>query len=219
MVANGRLLRALGPTSTSPRAGCSSRAKRLAIVLCPKRGELRRGTAGRLHGVSSLGALLPYTPLHYLLFDAASPRRAPAWLDEPQELDLVMTSANPGGEPLVIGNAEAVRRLAGIADAFVVHDRDIAVRCDDSVVRAGLGTGRSSCGARAATPRSISMPRRPAGARHRRRKLKNTVCHSTRGCEAFLSPHVGDLGRHAASGGGRGAPGEHPRGAADGRGP
>ena len=84
--------------------------------------------------------MLPYTPLQWLLFfEASGARGGTAWMQEAQDLVLVMTSANPGGEPLVIGNDEAVRRLAGIADAFVVHDRDIATRCDDSVARVIAG--------------------------------------------------------------------------------
>ena len=106
--------------------------------------------------------MLPSTPLQYLLFHEAAGRPAgTSWLRGPQPLVLVMTSANPGGEPLVTDNGEAVRRLAGIADALLVHDRAIVTRCDDSVVRTnpdvragGLQFVRR---ARGYTPRAIKL--------------------------------------------------------------
>ena len=72
------------------------------------------------------------SPVHYLLFhdNAGRPAR-PHWFDVERDLALVVTSANPGGEPLLIDSAETMRRLAGIADAYLIHDRNIVVRCDD----------------------------------------------------------------------------------------
>ncbi len=77
-----------------------------------------------------IGVMLPYTPLHHVLLArfaaAAGPGRIAA---------LVMTSGNRRSEPICLGNREALRRLAGLADAFLLHDRDILIRNDDSVMR------------------------------------------------------------------------------------
>jgi hydrogenase maturation protein HypF len=163
------------------------------IVLLEKRPGCDEALAGIAGGVSALGAMLPVTPIQWLLFFAASGSSGGTdWLARPQELLLVMTSANPGGEPLVIGNDEAVRRLSGIADAFVVHDRDIAARCDDSLVRATAAGPAFVRRARGYTPRAIALPRAGPPVLATGAWLKNTAC-VTRGAEAFLSPHVGDL--------------------------
>jgi hydrogenase maturation protein HypF len=123
-----------------------------------------------------LGVMLPYTPLHYLLLaDVGRP--------------LVMTSGNRSDEPIAFEDDEAVRRLGGIADAFLSHDRPIHRRCEDSVVRVSFPLRRS----RGFAPRAIALPleaTRPlvaVGA-----ELKSTFC-VVRGAEAFLSPHLGDL--------------------------
>jgi len=122
-----------------------------------------------------LGVMLPYTPLHHLLAaDLARP--------------VVLTSGNVSDEPIAFDDAEARKRLDGIADAFLAHDRPIHRRCEDSVVRAAFPIRRSRGYAPASLPlaageRSIVA----AGA-----ELKSTFC-VTRAGEAFLSPHLGDL--------------------------
>ncbi|MBP8168657.1 MAG: carbamoyltransferase HypF [Azonexus sp.] len=202
------------------------------IVLCPKAGgELQERAANFAPGLSPslapgvapdltwLGVMLPSTPLHLLLWHEAAGRPAGSdWLNLPHDLLLVMTSANPHGEPLVIGNDEALERLSGIADAFLMHNRDIVVRCDDSVVRAGEAneTG-SETGCQTADKlrfhRDESRDLPPLSFIRRARGytpvpiplandgpvvlalggyLKNTIC-VMKGRQAFLSQHIGSL--------------------------
>ncbi|HVN35843.1 MAG TPA: carbamoyltransferase HypF [Casimicrobiaceae bacterium] len=167
------------------------------IVLLRKRGGVDDELRGVAPGLAWLGAMLPYTPLQYLLFNEAADRpTGTEWLGAPQDLVLVTTSANPGGEPLVTDNAEALRRLSGIADAWLVHNRAIVTRCDDSVLRAG--GDHASCGlqfvrrARGYTPRAIRLRRPGPSVVALGGYFKNTVC-VTRGDEAFVSQHIGDL--------------------------
>ena len=109
-------------------------------------------------GLAMLGVMLPYAPLHYLLFHEFAGRPSGLdWLERPIDLTLVCTSANPGGEPLVIDNTEAIRRLGGIADAFLMHDRDILVRCDDTVAQVRGGKLRFIRRARGQTPRAVQL--------------------------------------------------------------
>lgn len=191
MFANVASIEAFAQVDDSARALLQSRER--PIVLLDKRCVCDAALPGVAPGVSALGAMLPYTPLHHLLFLAASGAAGgTVWLESAQPLALVMTSANPGGEPLVTGNDEAVRRLAGIAEAFVVHDRDICARCDDSVVRATPKGPAFVRRARGFTPRAIRLPRAGPPVLACGAWLKNTVC-VTRGDEAFLSPHIGDL--------------------------
>jgi hydrogenase maturation protein HypF len=144
-------------------------------------------------GLAVLGVMLPYTPLHYLLFHEHAGRPAGTdWLERPMDLTLVCTSANPGGEPLVIANDEAHARLGGIADAFLLHDREILVRCDDTVAQVRGGRLRFIRRARGQTPRAVALGRGGPPVLALGAYLKNTVC-VTRGDEAFVSQHIGDL--------------------------
>jgi len=161
------------------------------VVLLKKAADSDLRLAGVAPGLAWLGVMLPYTPLQWLLFHEAAGRPAgTAWMDEPQPLALVMTSANPGGEPIVRDDDEAMRRLAGIADAFLTHDRAIVTRCDDSVLR--LPGPQFIRRARGFTPRAIKLASAGPSVLAVGGYLKNTVC-LTRDDEAFVSQHIGDL--------------------------
>ncbi|PKO57332.1 MAG: carbamoyltransferase HypF, partial [Betaproteobacteria bacterium HGW-Betaproteobacteria-19] len=169
------------------------------VVLCDKRDSVDAELCGVAPELAWVGLMLPYTPLHYLLFhDYAGRPAGTGWLSRAHDLALVCTSANPGGEPLVIGNREATRRLMGIADAYLMHDREIVVRCDDSVVRSLPAVRAGDSGtqfirrSRGYTPRALKLAGKGAPVLAFGGLLKNTLC-LTRGDEAFLSQHVGDL--------------------------
>lgn len=196
MLANVASVAPYAPVSATERALLESRER--PIVLLRTLADCDAALPGVAPGLLSLGVMQPTTPIHFLLFHEAASRPAgTAWLTEPQALALVMTSANPGGEPIVRDTQEARTRLTGIADAFLDHDRDIVARCDDSVIRA-LGTGwqfvRRS---RGYAPSAIRLPNEGPAVLAFGAHLKNTVC-LTRGDEAFLSPHVGDLDNAAS---------------------
>jgi hydrogenase maturation protein HypF len=127
-----------------------------------------------------LGIFLPYTPLHYLL------------LAEGAFKALVMTSGNLSEEPIAIDNREAVSRLSGLADYFLVHHRDILLRCDDSVVRVAGGGTRQLRRSRGFVPVPVFLKDDQPSVLAVGGELKNTIC-LTKGKHAFLSQHVGDL--------------------------
>jgi len=129
---------------------------------------------------SLVGVLLPYTPLHLLLMHEVG-------------RPLVMTSGNVSDEPLAYRNDEALERLGSIADVFLVHNRDIVTRCDDSLARVIAGRPVVLRRGRGYVPRPVTVAsefQRPVlacGA-----LLKNTFCVGT-GDAAYLGPHIGDL--------------------------
>ena len=147
--------------------------------------------------LSHLGVFLPYTPLHYLIFNAAagSPNGL-EWLKHEHNFTLLMTSANPGGEALVIDNLEAKKRLSDIADMIVDHDRAITSRCDDSVMYLINRTPHFIRRARGFVPQTIKLPHAIPSGLGVGGHLKNTIC-VTRGDEAFLSQHIGDMDNRA----------------------
>ncbi|MBI5006187.1 MAG: carbamoyltransferase HypF [Nitrosomonadales bacterium] len=163
------------------------------IVLLRKSAGCDAELAGIAPGLPGIGLMLPYTPLHYLLFHELLGRPAGTdWLRQAAPLALVMTSANPGGEPLVRDDDEARNSLFGLADAFLTHDRDILHRCDDSVMKWQGRTPTFIRRARGYTPRRIVLPYSGPSVLACGAWLKNTVC-LTRGNEAFVSQHIGDL--------------------------
>jgi hydrogenase maturation protein HypF len=130
-------------------------------------------------GTGTLGVMLPYAPLHHLLFDAGAP-----------EL-LVMTSGNLADEPICIDPAEAEQRLAGLADMFVHHDRPIHVACDDSVTRVVAGSPQPVRRSRGYAPMPLALPVAAPPMLAMGGELKTTLCVA-RGRTAWLSQHIGD---------------------------
>jgi hydrogenase maturation protein HypF len=149
------------------------------IILAPSRNEVAPSVAPRLR---ELGLMLPTTPLHHLLM-----------LDGPPAL--VMTSGNMSEEPIAIDDDDALVTLAPIADAFLLHNREIHTRADDSVGRVVRGKMQPVRRGRGWAPAPIALSIEAkdgpsvlaVGA-----EVKNAVC-LTRGDEAFLSQHIGDL--------------------------
>jgi len=161
-----------------------------------------------------LGVMLPYTPLHHLLLEqeaggsgedstggqgdgepkGVSPH-APAHGSRPLArwpVALVMTSGNMSEEPIATGNREALERLDSLADAFLLHNRDIQVRCDDSVTRLFRGREAVIRRSRGYAPFPVRLGFEARDLLACGAELKSTFC-ITKGSYAFLSQHIGDL--------------------------
>jgi len=136
-------------------------------------------------GQSTMGLMLPYTPLHELLLEQAD--------DFPEAL--VMTSGNLSEEPIATDNEEARSRLAVLADAFLMNDRDIRTRCDDSVVRAFDGGNYLLRRSRGYAPFPLNLAWEGPPILATGPELKNTFC-LTMGTYAFMSHHIGDMENH-----------------------
>jgi hydrogenase maturation protein HypF len=163
--------------SDADRAALAS--PRSPIVILPRKAEAALPEA-IAPGNRTLGIMLPYTPLHHLLF-----------ADAPYAL-LVMTSGNLSEEPIVVSNGEAQQRLAGVADWFLLHNRDIYMRVDDSVVRTFEGTERVLRRSRGYAPLTMDLGRAVPELLACGGELKNAFC-LTKGRHAILSQHIGDL--------------------------
>lgn len=162
----------------SPGARELLESKQRPIVILQRRPEAKVAPSVA-PGHRTLGVMLPYTPLHHLLFSDGI-------------RCLVMTSGNLSDEPIAYRDGEAFERLKGIADYFLTHNRPIHMRCDDSVLKVFRGRPLFIRRSRGYVP----MPLRLPGARRRvlacGAELKNTFC-LTKGELAFLSHHIGDL--------------------------
>ncbi|MGA9509517.1 MAG: carbamoyltransferase HypF [Candidatus Sulfotelmatobacter sp.] len=153
------------------------------IVLAPSKTNLNRVAPGVAPENGELGVMLPYTPLHHLLFAADAPEV------------LVMTSANRSSEPIAYQDEDALDRLVGIADAFLIGERPIARRVDDSVARDGVFGPVIIRRARGYAPGAVASlptthPILAVGA-----DLKNSITLVVDG-QAFMSQHIGDLGHY-----------------------
>ncbi len=154
------------------------------IVVLKTRGALNRlGLDPALApNLDTLGVMLPYTPLHHLLLS-----------DNPDLL--VMTSANLSGEPLITGNETALTRLKGVADYWLMHDREIYHPCDDSVLRVINGNPVFFRRARGYVPLPLDLARTVEPVLGAGGDLKNTFC-LLKGNQAFISQHGGDLSNY-----------------------
>ena len=138
-------------------------------------------------GNKRLGVMLPYTPLHYVLFEHLKERFTDG--DEPI---LVMTSANLSEEPIAVSNDDARERLSNISDTYLMHDRDILIRADDSVVLEVNDQPVFFRRSRGYTPRPVFINQSGPSILAVGAEIKNTVC-LLKSNRAFISQHIGDL--------------------------
>ena len=169
------------------RAVCTLNVAEEALLSTPARPIVRAArregcgiAEGVAPGIPWLGVYLPYAPLQHLLFA------------DPRVRALVMTSANLSEEPIAIDNDEALTRLGGIADAFLMHDREILQRCDDSVAAVVDGVPQLVRRARGFVPLGVPLPFDAPPMLAVGGHLKN-VFALARGRFAYQSQHLGDL--------------------------
>jgi len=152
--------------------------ERPIVLLRHREGAGEQLAAAVAPGQASIGVLLPYAPLHDLLLG---------------ETPLVMTSGNRSDEPIARENGEALERLSGLADAFLLHDRGIHAVCDDSVARVALGRELPLRRSRGWAPYPVPLPFETPPLLAVGGEIKAVFAAAT-GTQAFLSQHIGDLG-------------------------
>ncbi len=169
------------------------------IVLLRKRQDVDLLAPSIAPGNQYVGVMLPYTPLHYLLLanpfiqEASANRGQDPYSALPiRHSILVLTSGNYTDEPIVSANEAALRQLGALADAFLLHNRDIYVPCDDSVVRVLAGAELPIRRSRGYAPFPVKLPWSVAPIVAVGGELKSTFC-LTRDDHAFLSQHIGDM--------------------------
>nr|WP_294530844.1 carbamoyltransferase HypF [uncultured Rhodopila sp.] len=177
MVADARAIGTVADPTAAETALAATAAR--PIVLMQGRADAVAPSVSP--GLSRLGVMLAYAPVHHLLFAELGDSFA-----------LVATSANPGGEPLAVDNDDAETRLAAIADMIVTHDRPILIRADDSVAQVIAGAPALIRRARGYVPGPIALAEDGPVVLALGAHLKSTVT-VTRGREAFVSQHIGDL--------------------------
>jgi hydrogenase maturation protein HypF len=170
-------LRDYSSISREEEAGLLSWRKPIVIVRNNHRNALARSVS---NGFSTSGAMLPYMPFHYLLFEK---------LETPA---IVLTSGNISDEPVIIGNKEATDHLSGVADAFLVYNRDIYNRTDDSVMMFTGASMRMVRRSRSFAPSPVNLDYSVDGIFAAGAELVNCFCLG-KGNRAILSQHIGDL--------------------------
>jgi hydrogenase maturation protein HypF len=173
-----------GEVSSAAAQALAARERPIVLVPLKPGAALAAKVAPNLR---ELGVMLPYTPLHHLLLEAG-PDFPPA---------LVMTSGNTSEEPIATDNDDALKRLGPLADAFLVHNRDIYIRCDDSVIRTVNSRIMPLRRSRGYAPYPVPLPFKSPPLLATGAELKNTFCLA-RDKNAFMSQHIGDLANYDA---------------------